>query len=237
MTARSQSNAPRRLHVTPLEPASRSVKLALHEKRLDFDVTDERPWERAPSFLVLNHAGETPVLVDSPRDLAEGNCVVCGAGVILEYLEEAYGGPALLPEAPGERAEVRRLMAWFERLYAPQAGWPLLFERVEKRRRGLGSPDMGVIKDALLALRWHLDYVSFLAERRHWLAGQIFTLADVMAAAHLSCADYVCELPWDHFPEAKAWYARAKSRPAMRTILKERLPGTRPPPHYDDPDF
>ena len=45
------------------------------------------------------------------------------------------------------------------------------------------------------------------------------SLADVTAAAHFSAVDYLGDVNWDKHPGAKDWYARVKSRPAMRTIL------------------
>ncbi|HAE03625.1 MAG TPA: glutathione S-transferase, partial [Rhodospirillaceae bacterium] len=60
----------------------------------------------------------------------------------------------------------------------------------------------------------HLGYIGWLAERRTWLAGEELTLADLTAAAHLSCVDYIGDVPWNDHPEAKDWYARIKSRPA-----------------------
>jgi glutathione S-transferase len=44
-------------------------------------------------------------------------------------------------------------------------------------------------------------------------------------------------VPWAEFPEAKAWYARLKSRPAFRPLLAERVPGFTPPDNYADLDF
>ena len=83
----------------------------------------------------------------------------------------------------------------------------------------------------------HLDYIGHLAERRNWLAGELFSLADIAAAAHLSAVDYVGGVPWDHNQEARTWYARVKSRPSFRSLLADHLPGLPPPAHYADLDF
>ena len=57
------------------------------------------------------------------------------------------------------------------------------------------------------------------------------------AAAELSCADYLGEVPWDEDANAKAWYARVKSRPSFRSLLSETIPGMRPASTYADLDF
>ena len=63
------------------------------------------------------------------------------------------------------------------------------------------------------------------------------TIADIAAAAQLSCPDYIDLVPWETFPPVKDWYARLKSRPSMRPILRDRIDGLPPPAHYDNPDF
>ena len=63
------------------------------------------------------------------------------------------------------------------------------------------------------------------------------SLADLAAAAHLSCLDYLGDVPWDEHPVAKEWYARLKSRPSFRPLLADHWPGTQPPAHYANLDF
>jgi len=69
------------------------------------------------------------------------------------------------------------------------------------------------------------------------MAGEVFSLADITAAAHLSCLDYLGDVPWDQYPDAKEWYARVKSRPSFRAILADHMPGLPPPKNYADLDF
>ena len=72
---------------------------------------------------------------------------------------------------------------------------------------------------------------------RRWLAGEDFSLADVAAAAHLSAVDYLGDVPWEDHLGAKDWYARVKSRPSLRPILSDHIPGALPSAHYADLDF
>ncbi|MEO1226931.1 MAG: glutathione binding-like protein, partial [Pseudomonadota bacterium] len=83
----------------------------------------------------------------------------------------------------------------------------------------------------------HLDYIGYLAEQRNWLAGEDLTYADLVAASHLSAVDYLGDIPWEKYREAKNWYARVKSRPSFRPILDELVPGVAPARHYRDLDF
>jgi glutathione S-transferase len=86
-------------------------------------------------------------------------------------------------------------------------------------------------------MKTHLEYVSWLADRRRFLAGDFFSLADIAAAAHFSAVDYIGDVPWDDYPRAKEWYVRIKSRPSFRPVLADHIPGLRPPTHYADLDF
>jgi glutathione S-transferase len=110
-------------------------------------------------------------------------------------------------------------------------------ERVDKRALRLGPPDMDAIRIALERLNGHLDYIGRLCEQRNWLAGDELSLADLAASAHLSCLDYLGDVPWRLHEGAKDWFVRLKSRPSFRPLLSDRLPGMPPPRHYADLDF
>ncbi len=225
----------RLLYHHPLSPGSRKVRLALGEKGAPVTLREERVWDHRPEFMELNPAGEVPVLVE------EDGTVLSGATAIVEYLDDINLGPSLMPREPRERAEVRRIVDWFDRKFAVEVSDAILYERVEKRfisaQMGGGAPDMEIVRTAMHNLRYHLDYVAYLIERRRWLSGETLTIADLTAAAHLSCMDYVGGVPWDAYPGAKDWYVRLKSRPGFRPLLADALPGMAPPRSYANLDF
>ena len=128
-------------------------------------------------------------------------------------------------------------MDWFDRKFDGEVNAYLLHEKLEKRVQGLGSPDPAAIRQGREHLRWHLDHMAWLLESRDGLAGPRYTLADIAAAAHLSCVDYLGDVPWDEFEPVKQWYLRVKCRPAFRPLLTDKLPGTQPSEHYADLDF
>ncbi|CAA7611962.1 Glutathione S-transferase [Candidatus Terasakiella magnetica] len=208
------------------------VRVVLAEKKLDAELQVEKTWERRPDFTALNPAGQVPVLVE------EGGSVLCDGTAIIEYLDEVYREPPLMPADPVARAEVRRLLGWFGFRFQADVTDNLVGEKVFKRLSSQhGEPDSRKIRAGYANIHEHLDYVAWLTERRAWLAGAAFTLADIAAAAQISCVDYVGDVPWDAHVGAKDWYARVKSRPSFRTLLTDHLPGMPPPPHYADLDF
>lgn len=219
----------------PLSPACRKVRLALAEKGREVELVEERDWEEREDFLIMNPAGELPVLRE------EDGTVICGSGPITEYLDDIDPDKPLLPGDAHARAEARRLVEWFDRKFSEEVSTPLLYEKVTKRfmgaSQGGGSPDMGVVRITLHNVRFHLDYISYLMEDRRWLAGEELSLADLAAAAHLSCLDYIGDVPWAQYPQAKDWYVRLKSRPSFRGLLADHLPGMPPPRVYANLDF
>lgn len=215
----------------PLSPFSRKVRLALAEKRIPFDLRVERVWERREEFLAMNPACTVPVLQDA------NGLALADSGAICEYLDEAYPDAPLLGRTLAERAEVRRLVAWFDGKFDAEVTKNLLYEKQMKRLLGRGNPDAAAIRAGYSNLKPHMEYIGWLAETRAWLAGASLSLADLAAAAHLSALDYIGDVDWTMSEAAKDWYARIKSRPSFRPLLSERISGTAPPSHYSDLDF
>jgi len=222
------------LHHWPLDPWSRQVRLALGEKSLAFETQYQRFWEAPDELFALNPTGLPPVLIEESE---KGRVALSETRAILEYLDEVYPEPSLMPKSAVDRAEARRLMAWFDTKFTAEVNAYILHEKLEKRVQSLGAPDMDAIRIGRDFLRWHLDYMSGLLDQRDGLAGPRYCMADLVAAAHLSCVDYLGDVPWDSFPSVKAWYQRIKCRPAFRPILEDRLPGFTPVDGYPDLDF
>lgn len=85
--------------------ASYRVRIALNFKGLPYqsvpvDLRDGA--QRLPEYTALNPQGLLPTLVHGAVTLSQ-------SPAILEYLEELYPGPPLLPDDPGERALIRQM--------------------------------------------------------------------------------------------------------------------------------
>jgi glutathione S-transferase len=216
------------------DPATRFVRLTLAEKGLPARFVETRENDPDVDLARLNPALTLPVLVDEPP--TGGEIAVAPVEAIAEYLDEAYGETALMPATSAGRAEARRLRHWFLDKFDREATALIAGPRIAGGRgRRWGDPEP--VREFQAAIVWHFDYLSYLLERRRWLAGDRLTTADLAAAAALSVNDYFDLIPWADFPDAKEWYARMKSRPSMRAILADRLAAAPPAPHYSDPDF
>jgi len=186
---------------------------------------------RRREFLAINPAGEVPVLIEDDGTSIADSQTIC------EYLEEVVPDPSIFPADLKERAEARRIVAWFDRKFSAEVSENLVGEKIFKRFLKTGAPNSALIRAGQQNIHYHLDYIGWLSERRNWLAGGVFSVADIAAAAHLSSVDYLGDVPWEDHISAKEWYVRIKSRPSFRAILADHLPGEPPPKHYADLDF
>lgn len=219
-----------RLYHLPLSPFCRKIRLVLAEKKVEVELVVEYPWDRRLDYLRQNPSGKVPMLKADGLVLAESSA-------IFEYIEEMHPTPALLPESAGDKAEARRLAAWFDDKFHHEVTVNLLYERINKKLMKGGYPESSRIKAGAKNIKYHLDYMGWLLEQRRWLAGDRLTIADFSAAAQLSCLDYISDVDWARSEAVHDWYSKIKSRPAFRPILADIVPGFVPPEHYTDLDF
>jgi len=221
---------PSLLHL-PLDPFSRKIRIVLGEKKITALLAVEPIWERRHEFLSINPAGTVPVFIE------DDGTTISTSQAIAEYLEETSKEPALIFGTALQRAEIRRLCNWFDVKFNTEVTEYLLGEKIMKRFLGLGEPSSETIRAGYANIDTHLGYIEYLAEQRAWLAGEHFSLADIAAASHISCIDYLGDIAWEDYQQAKQWYARIKSRPSFRPLLQDLIPGTQPPAHYKNLDF
>jgi len=222
------------LYHHPFDPPSRRVRLTLGEKKINFDVVIEKPWDPKPEYLAISPAGDVPTL-----HMSNGTeeLYLTQANSICEYIDETQEGINLLPGTPEERAEIRRLVYWFEHKMYLECTSLIVGEKAIKRLQNGGEPNSVMLRAAYHNIKGHLEYISWLTDRRNWIAGNELTQADLAAASQISLMDYLNDVPWSDYPNAKEWYARIKSRPSFRPLLGDSIAGLRPAKHYANLDF
>src|SRR5215207_6967331 len=95
-----------KLYDFPMSPRARKVRIALAEKglpceKVTVDITKGE--QKKPEFLAVNPNGKVPALQDNGTNLYESS-------IIMEYLNDKYPNPPLLPTDPGQRARARVLL-------------------------------------------------------------------------------------------------------------------------------
>jgi glutathione S-transferase len=168
-----------------------------------------------------------PVLIE------EDGTTLANSQVICEYLEEVYKDTNTLGTDPVQRSETRRLVSWFDVKFNREVTENIVGEKLMKRILKLGEPHGPSIRAGHANIHYHLDYIGFLTERRKWLAGDDFSLADIAAASHLSTIDYIGDVPWEEHEAARLWYEKIKARDSFKPLLEDRIPGFSPASNYE----
>lgn len=213
-----------------VSPQSRKMRLIMAEKKMLFVLKEEEPWNLSQSVLEINPAEDLPILVFDGK-------VISGNYAITEYLEESNPQYKLLTEDVKERAEVRRIMDWFDTKFYNEVYKYIVAEKIIKRFHLKQAPNSKILKAGLNNLKYHMEYIDYLADRNNYLAGRDLTLADLTVAAHLSIIDYLGDICWEDYKNAKLWYAKIKSRPSFKDILKDNIKGIHPSANYTNLDF
>ena len=201
------------LYEHPLSSYAQKVKIGLREKSLVFD--KETPnalgsGKAAGPFAAASPRNEVPALIDGPAQIFDST-------VILEYLEDKYPTPHLLPADPVMRAEARMIEEVCDTLYEA-INWGLSEIRWFKRAEGAKAEEM----KATAARQ--------TAELQAWLTGKLgsndFFNGDSFGWADLSVAPYVNRsfhygmgTP-DGSPLAR-WLERIRERPSVAETFKE----------------
>ncbi|MBL6751210.1 MAG: glutathione S-transferase N-terminal domain-containing protein [Nevskia sp.] len=174
------------------------ARLVLAEKEVDgAQLKVIRPGTPDEDFLILNPGQSLPTLADR-----EG--VLVGARVIVEYLDERYPHPPLMPQAPAGRARARMAMQRIEQELFPLAESP---ERAGTR----------AAQAAEASLQAHLRSAAASLPKQGWFLGREYTLVDCAWAALLRLLPQDgAGLPAEHASALRRYAASLAARPAFR---------------------
>lgn len=116
MAASSNRRSVMTIYSDPRSPDSHRVRMVLAEKGITVEILDADPSDPGEEVLELNSYGSLPTLVD--RDL-----VLYESRIIMEYLDERFPHPPLLPVDPVHRAHARLFLHrvdedWFRPMQA-----------------------------------------------------------------------------------------------------------------------
>ena len=202
-----------KLYDHPLSPYGQKVKIALREKGVAFETLSPGglgAGGAAGEFAEANPRAEVPTLID-------GEVRVFDSTVILEYLEDAYPAPAMLPKAPAERARVRMLEEVMDTHFEP-ISWGISELRWFKRAQGEQAQ---AIEAA--AARQFAGFHAWLERQlggREWFNGEAFGWGDLAVVPFLNGAAGQGHPP----PEGSklaGWVARANARPSVADTTAE----------------
>jgi glutathione S-transferase len=194
-------------------PNPRKVHIYLAEKGLTVERVHIKMTERqhkAPDFMKKNSLGQVPVLeTDDGRYISE-SIAIC------RYFESLHPSPPLFGRDPFDAAMVEMWMRRAEfRLWNPMGQ---VWINADPRTAAVNPnqfKDYGEHSKKILAgaMRW---FDRELSDRREFLAGERYTMADIVLLCGLDFAKFIHqEIPEDAV-HLRAWHARVSARPSAR---------------------
>jgi glutathione S-transferase len=201
------------LYDHPLSPYGQKVKIALREKGVAFETVSPGglgAGGAAGAFAEANPRAEVPTLID-------GDVAVFDSTVILEYLEDAYPTPALLPKSAADRARVRMLEEVMDTHFEP-INWGLSELRWFKRAEG----DQAAKIEAAAArqLGGFFAWLERQLGEREWFNGEAFGWGDLAVVPFLNGSAGQGHPP-PQGSRLAAWLARANARPSVAAATAE----------------
>ena len=227
---------------------SQKVRMTLFEKDLEWHSREVNPFtseQYDPAYLKLNPKGYVPTLVHDGRAIREST-------LICEYLDEAWPEPPLSPDDAAARAHMRLwgkavddglfegvVVLSFSAMFRDRMKRQSPAER-ERRYRNVGDPARrdrfkSTFEDGIESPYVYRGIAAFeaafkgmaevLAGGADWLAGGMFSLAEINLAPFVARLEYLTLLDlWlDRHPSVGAWWQRVKQRPSYRAEVTDKL--------------
>ncbi len=201
------------LYEHPLSSYAQKIKIALREKGVDFTAILPEglgSGEPNPAFALLNPRLEVPVLMADDDRIFEST-------IILEYIEDRWPQPALLPQTPGGRAFARMTEEVCDSQYEA-VNWGfgeiLWFNRAQgelaERMKAKAAKQTAILQTWLTGRLGIAD----------WFGGDRFGWADVAAAPIVNRSVYYGLGPKPDGPLAR-WHERLVQRPSVAQTFAE----------------
>jgi glutathione S-transferase/RNA polymerase-associated protein len=197
------------LYENPLSPYAQKIKIALHEKEVPFETSTPNLLGAAePEFRERSPLRQVPTLVD-------GDLALHDSTIILEYIEERWPTPPLLPAAPAARARARMIEEVCD-TQLEAAIWAIT--EIRFFRRATGDLGRGMLHAAARQIRGLHGYLERQLGAGPFFDGDAFGRADISVFPHIASGASFGIAPAAGSPLA-GWFERAMSRASTQRCL------------------
>ncbi|HUO93172.1 MAG TPA: glutathione S-transferase family protein [Rhizomicrobium sp.] len=196
----------------PLSPYAQKVKIALDEKGVPYETKMPAAIGTGQidrEFLKANPRGEVPALIHDEAALFDST-------IILEYIEDNWPTPPLLPKDPLGRARARTIEDVMDTTFEP-INWGMGEIRWFRRAEGLRAQE--IERRAAAQARGIYDWLSRLLGDAEWFGGKTFGWADLSVVPYLNGARGNGIGPFENSTLGQ-WLARANARPSVAKTAK-----------------
>ena len=194
----------------------RIVRLALEEKGVPYRLEEIDIFAEGgpPADYLARHP-----FARIPAFEHEGFCLF-EAAAITRYVDEAFDGPALMPQDAKMRARVNQITGLLDSYAYRSMVWDVVVERVYVPQEG-GVSDEGKIAAGLRTGEICLSTLGDLMGEYDYLVGSHITLADLHAAPMLA---YFRKAPEGanllaHHPALVRWWEGMSMRPSVQAVV------------------
>jgi glutathione S-transferase len=196
------------LYEHPLSPYAQKVKIALREKGVKFDLKMPNLLGGDDEFARVSPRREVPTLLD-------GDDTIFDSTIILEYIEDRWPKPPLLPAEPAARARVRMIEEMCDTYYEA-INWAAFEVQIFKRATG-------ALADQLLARggKQRAGANAWLERQlgdQPWFNGKQFGWGDLSVVPVVASSAAIGDPASGRLG---AWLARASERPSVKETLDE----------------
>jgi glutathione S-transferase len=197
----------------PLSSYVQKVKIALREKGIPFAVEipqDLGSGRSGGTFKAANPRLEVPVLIDEPHRIFDST-------VIMEYIEERWPDPPLLPRDPAARAFARITEDVCDTHYEAVNwgfGEVLWFKRASGELADMLKAEAA--RQTAILQAWLTERLGTLP----WFGSETFGWADAAAAPMVNRSVHYGLGPEPGSPLAQ-WHARLRERPSAAATFAE----------------
>jgi glutathione S-transferase len=196
-----------------VSPYVRKVLAALHLKGLDYQIDPITPFYGNDEFGRLSPLRRIPVLIDGDLSLSDST-VICG------YLDDAYGGHALYPNDPRDRARARWLEEYADTRLGDVFIWGLFYQKVVRPLVWNEPTDEERVRKAEQEeIPAALDYLEGRLPAAGFLFGEI-GVADISIASFFRNGAYAgFDTDAGRWPRTAAFVQRVLDHPCMASLL------------------
>jgi glutathione S-transferase len=197
----------------PLSPYAQKVKIALREKGVAFDLAlpgGLGAGGAAGDFVRANPRAEVPVLIDDDVEIFDST-------VILEYIEDKWPTPRLLPATPAARARVRMIEEVMD-THFEAINWGL--GEIGWFQRATGELAQTLLANAADQTRGYYRWLEGKLGDALWFNGEAFGWGDLSVVPYVAASIVMGNKPADGSP-LSTWFTRVMERPSVAQTVGE----------------
>ena len=191
----------------PLSPYARKVKIALYEKGVAFERVHVEPLRIKPGDSSYDDFAGASLRLEVPC-LLDGDLRCFDSTIIVDYIDERWPDPPLLPKSPQDRARARMVEDLCDTT-VDAILWGLMEVRFFRRATQTQAEEMIARAGQQLASVW--DRMEGELGGRPWMSGAAFGRADASLIVHVAAASLFGFGPLERHPKLRDWSVKCQA--------------------------